>query len=147
MYLSVILLVLIGCIIYYVVAKSRKPRLKTSPATAPDLNTNTTVVHIDVDAILTNVKKTEARRERLKNNPPKSLSPGSIKTIDCVQKHNPTSLSKYPVYYLKGSVGSDYIETFINTNPKSKYISFYVNGRWMITCQADDRLLLPYITV
>jgi hypothetical protein len=88
---------------------------------------NTTIVKIDMDNIMMDLKKFQERRNRLIKNPPAPLPEGSIKTTDRHKKDNPYSSSKYPVYYIKGITDEDYIEAYINSNPKAKIISFAIN--------------------
>jgi hypothetical protein len=87
-----------------------------------------TKIKIDVDEICRSVNAKQERRQRILRNPPEHLPADAIRTVHVRREENPHSLSKYPVFYLTGITGGDTIEAFINSNPKARIISFYVNG-------------------
>lgn len=90
----------------------------------------TTVIEVKIDgqAIVRSVQAAQHRRQRLLNEAPAELPYDSIRTVAVRKAKNPYSLSKYPVFYISGATEQDAIEAFINSNPRAKIISFYVNG-------------------
>lgn len=106
----------------------RKLLGKPEPQYPKVVRQETMVVKIDIEETLRFMNAAQERRSKLKVNPPADLPAGAIQTVSIRKAENPNSLSKYPVFYLKGTAGQDSIEAFINSNPKARIISFYVNG-------------------
>jgi hypothetical protein len=106
----------------------RKLLGKTEPQKPKAVRQETTVVKVDIEETLRFVNAAQERRKKLKMNPSADLPAGAIQTVSIRKAENPNSLSKYPVFYLKGTTGQDSIEAFINSNPRARIISFYING-------------------
>jgi hypothetical protein len=88
----------------------------------------TITIKIDAEKIMQSVNASKERRKRILKNKPSDLPADAIRTIHVKREKNPSSLSKYPVFYITGTTGEDTIEAFINSNPRARIISFYVNG-------------------
>lgn len=91
----------------------------------------TIVVNTDMDKIVLNLDAAQERRRRLLMNPPARLPGDAIRTKNVRKGKNPSAVfrgNKYPVFYVVGTTGDDIIEAFINSNPRARVISFYING-------------------
>lgn len=97
---------------------------KTDPQKEKEVRQETIFAKIDIEEAYKFVNTAQERRRRLKLNPPADLPADAIQTVDVRKEKNRNSLSKYPVFFLKGTTGQDTIEAFINSNPRGSYHQF-----------------------
>lgn len=83
---------------------------------------------LHTEEVVAHLEAHRKRRERLLRKQPDDLLDGAIWTVERRKGENQYTLSKYPVWYIKGIVGKDYVTAYLNCNPRASLVPFYVNG-------------------